>query len=102
MDDELLFDADLLVEAFLEENVESDEGKLIRLMKEISDLRNSSDLYIEIAQNLPVSRRSFGASLSINCAIAFLKSKKYLNHKFPTWASCKKDDKGNVGLPTLL
>ena len=102
MDDDLLFDADLLAEVILEENVESDEEKLVRWTKEISDLRNSSDLYVYVTQSLPVSGQRFGASLSMNRAIAFLKSEKYLDDKFPTWASCKRDNKENVAASFAL
>ena len=102
MDEELLFDADLSAEAELEENVESDEQKLVRWNKEISDLRNSSDLYNYIVQSLPVSGQRFGASLSMNRAIAFLKSERYLDEKFPTWASCKRDNKENVATSFAL
>ena len=102
MDEELLFYADLLAEAELEENVESDEQKLVRWNKEISDLRNSSDLYNYITQSLPVSGQRFGASLSMNRAIAFLKSERYLDEKFPTWASCKRDNQENVAASFTL
>lgn len=53
-------------------------------------------------QSLPVSGQRFGASLSMNRAIAFLKSERYLDDKFPTWASCKKDNKENVAASFVL
>ena len=97
MEDDFLIDAELLAEAAAqEENIETDEQKLVRWTLEIKEVKNSSELYTYIVQSLPVSGQRFGTSLSMNRAIAMLKADNFLDEKCPTWASCKKENKDAV------
>lgn len=102
MDGDLLFDEDLLAEASLEKNVETDDQKIVRWTKAITEITISSDLHDFVAQSLPVTGQRFGTSLSMNRAIAYLKSEKFLEDKCPTWASCKRENKDTVAASFAL
>ena len=96
VEDDFLVDAELLIEAAQEENIETDEQKLSRWTLQITEITNSPELYTYIVQSLPVSGQRFGTSLTMNRAIATLKSDNLLDEKCPTWASCKKENKDAV------
>ena len=57
---------------------------------------NGKELFDYITTKLPVSGQKFGTSLSMNRALAYLKSVKLCDEASPTWASSKRVNKDNV------